>query len=216
MGVSEIVGFVTGAVCVWLAVRQNIWTYPIGIVNNVAFAVLFLGSGLYAGAGLQVVYLGLAGLSWYWWVRGGSGHTPLPVRRTPAAGWVAAAVGVVAATVALRVVLATWTDSPAPTADALTTALSLAAQLMMGRKWLGNWAVWIVADVIFVGLYASQGLWLTAALYAGFIGLCVQGARTWRRDLGATATADPAESADQANPTDPADPTAADAVPARA
>ena len=189
MSVSEIVGFVTGAVCVWLAVRQNIWTYPIGIVNNVAFAVLFVGSGLYAGAGLQVVYLGLAVLSWYWWVRGGSGHGRLPVRRTPRAGWVAAALAVAVGTVLLRLALSAWTDSTAATADALTTALSLVAQLMMGRKWLGSWAVWIVADVIFVGLYVSQGLWLTAVLYAGFIGLCLQGVAAWRRDL---APAEPA------------------------
>ena len=205
VSVSEVIGFVTGAVCVWFAVRQNIWTYPIGIVNNIAFVVLFLGAGLYAGAGLQVVYLGLAVLSWYWWVRGGSEHGPLPVRATPAAGWAGAAIGVVVGTAVLRIALSTWTDSPAPTADALTTALSLVAQLMMGRKWLGNWAVWIVADVVFVGLYASQGLWLTAALYAGFIGLCVQGAVTWRHDLHALDARHAPDAAD-----------VADAEPARA
>jgi len=135
-------------------------------------------------------------LSWYWWVRGGSGHGRLPVRRTPRAGWVAAALAVAVGTVLLQLALSAWTDSTAATADALTTALSLVAQLMMGRKWLGSWAVWIVADVIFVGLYVSQGLWLTAVLYAGFIVLCVQGAVTWRRDLDPTQA--PADAADTA------------------
>ena len=66
--------------------------------------------------------------------------------------------------------------SAAPFWDSLTTSLSLVAQLMLGRKWLGSWAVWIVTDVLLVGLYASQGLYLTAVLYALFIGLCVHGA----------------------------------------
>lgn len=189
MSVEEVVGFVTGALCVWLAVRQNVWTFPIGIVNNVVYAVLFSGAGLYAGAGLQVVYLVLGALGWYWWVRGGPDAGRLGVRRTPAWGWVAAVLGALAASGLLVVVLDRWTDSELVVADAVTTGLSLAAQLMMGRKWLGSWAFWIVADVLFVALYASQGLWLTAALYAGFIGLCVAGLREWRRDLAGGAGA---------------------------
>ena len=56
MSVEEILGFITGAACVWLAVRQNVWTFPVGLANNVVFLVLFTGTGLYANAGLQVVY----------------------------------------------------------------------------------------------------------------------------------------------------------------
>jgi nicotinamide mononucleotide transporter len=198
MSIEEVVGFVTGALCVGLAVRQNVWTFPIGIVNNVVYAVLFLGAGLYAGAGLQVVYLVLGALGWFWWVRGGTGAGRLRVQRTPGWGWVAAVTGAVAASGALVLVLDRWTDSELVVADAVTTGLSLTAQLMMGRKWLGSWAFWIVADVLFVALYASQGLWLTAVLYAGFIGLCVAGVREWRRDLAGGGDGDgPAGSAGQ-------------------
>ena len=59
----------------------------------------------------------------------------------------------------------------------------LVAQVMLGRKWLGSWSVWIGTDIVLVGLYASQGLVLTAVLYAGFIGLCALGWRDWRRAL---------------------------------
>ena len=83
MSVEEIIGFATGALCVWLAVRQNVWTFPIGIVNNIVYAILFTSTGLYAGATLQVIYLGLGALGWFWWVRGGSGGGTLAVRPTP-------------------------------------------------------------------------------------------------------------------------------------
>lgn len=79
--------------------------------------------------------------------------------------------------------LSRHTDSTVPVGDALTTALSLVAQVMLNRKWIGNWVVWIVADALYVALYATKGLWLTAALYAGFIGLCLIGLRSWRREL---------------------------------
>lgn len=183
MSVTEVLGFATGALCVWLTVRQSVWNFPVGIANDVAFGVLSLTAGLYAGAALQVVYLVLAVLGWRWWLHGGSQGGPLLVQRTPARGWVYAVAGTLLGTVALEQVLARWTDSPAPALDALTTSLSLVAQLMLDRKWLGNWAVWIVADVLFVALYASQGLWLAALLYAGFVALCVQGAQEWGASL---------------------------------
>ena len=189
MSAAEIIGFATGAVCVWLAVRQNVWTFPIGIVNNVVYAVLFTSTGLYAGATLQVVYLVLGALGWFWWVRGGSDGGTLVVRPTPRLAWVLGAVAAVALTFTLIWVLSTWMDSTAPVLDSVTTSLSLVAQLMLGRKWIGNWLVWIVADVIFVGMYLSLGLYLTALLYTGFIAMCVVGLRDWRREQRARSQA---------------------------
>lgn len=184
MNPLEVVGVVTGAASVWLAARQRVANFPVGIANNLAFLALFAGAGLYAGAGLQVVYIVLAALGWWWWTHGRSDQG-LVVRRTPSVAWVVILPACVLVTGLLWVLLAR-TDSPAPFLDALTTATSLAAQLMLGRKWLGNWAVWIVTDVLLVGLYLSQGLWLTALLYAGFIVLCLDGARRWRAALVST------------------------------
>ncbi|NCT90165.1 nicotinamide mononucleotide transporter [Cellulomonas sp. APG4] len=190
----EILGFVTGAVCVWLAARENVWTFPVGIANNVVFAVLFVGSGLYAGAALQVVYLVLGVLGWWWWVRGGEDRGPLTVRTAPRWAWPVAVVAALTATAVLTWVLGTWTDSTVPFWDGLTTGLSLVAQLMLNRKWIGTWYVWILTDVLLVGLYVGLGLYVTAALYLLFIGLCVHGLRTWRRAaaVGAAADATPA------------------------
>ena len=42
---TELAGFATGALCVWLVVRRNIWTFPVGIANNVFFIILFLQVG---------------------------------------------------------------------------------------------------------------------------------------------------------------------------
>jgi nicotinamide mononucleotide transporter len=61
--------------------------------------------------------------------------------------------------------------------------MSLAAQIMLSRKWIGNWFVWIAADVIYVVLYAAKDLWLTSVLYAVFLGLCLVGLRQWRAEL---------------------------------
>src|SRR3954462_2197559 len=82
MSGTEIAGFATGAVSVWLYVRQNVWAWPLGIANSVFWLVLFWASRLYLDAGLQLVYIGLGGAGWYWWVRGGERPGELPVVRT--------------------------------------------------------------------------------------------------------------------------------------
>lgn len=177
----EIAGFVTGALCVWLVVRRNIWNFAVGMANNVFFGVLFLQVGLYAEAWLQVVYFVLGAIGWYWWLHGGADRTQLVVRRTPLWAWAAVAAFIALGTWLLWLVLTSHTDSTVPVPDALTTALSLGAQLMLNRKWIGNWLLWITADVIYIGLYIHKELYLTAALYCLILALCVTGLLQWRR-----------------------------------
>ncbi len=183
MSPTEVAGFVTGAICVWLAVRQNVWTFPIGILNNVAFFVLFLGAGLYADMWLQVFYAVVAVHGWWSWLRGGPQHSALRVTSTPRWGWPVVTLAITVGTVAAWWLLTRHTDSTVPVADGLTTAMSVVAQVMLNRKWIGNWLVWIAADAIYIWLYALKGLWLTSLLYAGFLALCVIGLRQWRSAL---------------------------------
>ncbi|MBC7211112.1 MAG: nicotinamide mononucleotide transporter, partial [Pseudomonas sp.] len=78
--------------------------------------------------------------------------------------------------------MAHWTDAAQPWLDAALTGFSLVAQLWMAQKRLQCWALWVVVDVIFVGLFLYKGLYLTAALYALFTLIAVRGWLEWRRD----------------------------------
>ena len=194
LGLTEVLGFVTGAWCVWLLVEENIWNWPIGIANNAFYVVVFLRARLFADMSLQVVYIVLSLIGWYLWLRGGSGHTRLAVQRTHWREGAVIAVAVVAATFAGHRFLHTIHDS-APFLDALTTAMSLAAQYMLTRKLIENWMLWITVDVIYVGLYTSRSLPLTAVLYAIFLTMCVAGLLQWRRSLAAAERGENAENA---------------------
>lgn len=181
-GLTETLGFVTGAACVYLVVKENVWNFPVGIANNVFFLALFAGARLYGDAALQVVYVALGLQGWYLWLRGGRGHTALAVSRAPRRLLAGVAVFVVAGTAALTPALRAAGDS-APLLDALTTVLSLAAQYLLNRKVIENWLLWITADVLYVYLYLARGLQLTAVLYFVFLCLCVAGLLSWRRTL---------------------------------
>lgn len=176
----QVLGFISGAICVLLAGLRNIWTYPIGIVSNIVLFVVFIGAGLYAAAGLQIVYLAMGVHGWWRWSRGVEQSREY-VADTPRRVWVWLVVAGLVGTAVLVWVLVSFTDSTLAVADAATTAASLVAQYMLNRKWIQNWFVWIGVDVVFIGLSIAAGLWVIAALYALFIGLCVFGFTSWRR-----------------------------------
>ena len=182
-GMTEALGFVTGALCVYLVVRENVWNFPVGIANSAFFLVLFAGARLYGDAALQIVYIALGFQGWYLWLRGGEGRTPLRVERAPRRLLAAVAAFVAAATAGLTLLFRYVNDS-APFLDAFTTALSLGAQYLLNRKAVENWWLWMTADVLYIYLYFSRGLHLTAVLYFVFLCLCVAGLRGWLRTMG--------------------------------
>lgn len=175
----EVLGFTTGAVCVVLAVRRNVWTYPIGLANNLVFIGLFAAHGLYATTGLQVVFAGLAIHGWLRWTRGAEQDSEY-IGSIPRRAVLPLGLAGLAAAAVLTWVLTGFTDSTIALPDAAATAGSLAAQYMLNRKWIQNWLVWLAVDLGYVWLYAVSGLLLTSVLYAGFAVLCVTGYLSWR------------------------------------
>ncbi|MBK9795452.1 MAG: nicotinamide mononucleotide transporter [Holophagaceae bacterium] len=186
----EVFGFITGAACVALLVRQNIWNWPIGIANNLVFIVLFYRTGLYADVGLQGFYIAISLYGWWSWLHGGRDHGALQVARVRPLVAALLAGAVIGLTALLAWLLRRYTNSTVPVLDSLITALSLVAQFMMTRKWLENWLVWITANCLSVGLLIYKGLYVTSALYLVYQVLCVLGWIEWRRALRAGADQD--------------------------
>src|SRR3569833_4541483 len=150
---AEVLGFSTGAINVWLVVRQHIANWPIGIANVILLGLIFLDGGLYADAGLQVVYVVLQAWGWWQWRCGGQDRPELDTRGTSRTDWLALTVAGIVATALLTWILSTWTDSTVPFWDALTTTISLAATYGQSRKLLESWWLWFVVVLFFVLLF---------------------------------------------------------------
>jgi nicotinamide mononucleotide transporter len=184
--VLEAASFVTGAVCVWLTVRESVWNFPISLVNVTTFAVVYFRAALFADAGLQVVYFVLTAIGWYLWCCGGANRTPLRIKRASSRE-----LGIVVACGALLAVCLWWllgrVGGASPVWDGTTTALSLCAQWLLNRKRIENWWFWIAADLIYVPLYAWKGLYLTSVLYGVFLCMCIVGVTQWRASMAQPA-----------------------------
>lgn len=185
MNVYEVAGVLFGIVSVFLTVRESIWCWPTGIVNVALFVIVFHDAKLYADMGLQVVYLALCVFGWYEWLHGGTQRSALYVSRAPRPVILGLALAAVALSVLLGRFLSRATDASLPFWDASTTSFSLVGQALLTRKWIENWIVWIVVDLVYVGMYVYKQLYPTAALYSVFLALALLGLKEWNAALPA-------------------------------
>lgn len=176
----EVAAFALALGMVVCNIRQLHWGWPLAALSSLLYLALFWRDRLYGYAGLQVFFALMALWGWAQWLRGRLADGALLRARRMAPSQLAAAA---AATALLWPLLALFlrhfTDSDVPWWDALPSAASIVATVLLGRKFIENWPAWIVINLVSIGLFAHKGLWLTVLLYALLSALAVAGWRAW-------------------------------------
>ena len=183
----ELISFVLSVITVALNIRQNHWAWLFAIISSAAYGIVFYGARLYGDMGLQLVFIVVSVWGWYQWLHGGEGHQKLPVTTLNVRGWVHALLAWMIGFALLATFLSKLTNTDVPHIDGFLPAGSLVGQVLLSRKKVENWHVWIAVDVLYVGLYLYKGLTLTAILYALFCVMAVVGLLSWRRAARAPA-----------------------------
>ncbi|WP_181304484.1 nicotinamide riboside transporter PnuC [Rufibacter sp. XAAS-G3-1] len=181
--VTEVVGVMTGLLCVWLAARQNIWTFPTALISVTLYIVIFYDARLYADMGLQVMFAGLNFYGWYLWLYKGNKREERPVTKMTSSQWGWLLLFVPLFTLGLGSYLHYNTNADLAYWDAATTAVSLGAQWLMSRKKLENWLIWMAVDAVYVPIYIYKELYLTAVLYFLYLALAWWGYVDWKKSL---------------------------------
>ena len=187
----EWVAAILSAISVYLSARERIWSWPTAIVSVAMYGFIFARSGLYSDAGLQLFFGAISIYGWYEWLHGGPRHGRLHVSRATRRVWLAALGFGVVFWLALGALTSRLQGVSLPYLDAGLTTVSIIAQIMMTRKILENWVLWILVDIVYVPMYAYKNLYPTAGLYAVFLVLAVMGYVEWRRSLARDRQAAP-------------------------
>jgi nicotinamide mononucleotide transporter len=181
MHLVELIATLFGLACVWLYVRENIWSWPTGLIQVCLYTWIFYDARLYSDFLLQIVYIVLQIYGWYHWLRGGAKSDSLPVTKLARPWWIAWIVVAAAGTIALGYLMHRYTNAALPYWDAAITSLSLVAQFLLARKILENWLFWIAVDLLAIGVYWYKGLFITTGLYSVFLVMAVMGWMAWRK-----------------------------------
>jgi nicotinamide mononucleotide transporter len=185
LGLVELFGTIFSAICVYLAIKHNMWTWFFGALGVILFGYLFLQFGLYSDAGLQILFfLPMQLVGFIMWRRAATkSENKHVVLSLTLLQFALIGVGILGAAGLNGYLIATLTTGASfPYIDALTTWMSIAAQLLMIAKYRESWILWVTMDVIAIGVYYAKGLIVTSGLYVLFLVLATVGGFAWYRD----------------------------------
>lgn len=181
----ETLGFIFGVACVALNAMENIWGWPTGLVSVGIYIYIFYDAHLYADVILNIFFFITGVYGWYHWLTGGEEKDDLPITGSTAKDWgIYILIGILGL-LAIGFFFDTFTDADLAYWDAYTTSFSLVAQVLMARKKIENWLIWIAVDVIAVGIYWYKDLRLTALMFFIYLILATLGYFNWKRKMNA-------------------------------
>ncbi len=194
-------GLISGLLCVWLLIRENVLTFPIGLFYAVVTVVVMARNQLYADVLLNVYYVLMNAYGWYFWTYGlKEPAEAVRQKHPPRITWMPApyrwpvAATILAGSGAMGWYFASYTDAALPYPDSFTTVTSFVAMWMSARKYLESWGLWLIVNILTVVLYLYKAaddsqLYLYAVLYGVYIVMAFQGWFSWRRRMLADAPA---------------------------
>ena len=189
--VLEFLGLVFGLLTVWFLIKQNILTWPAGIIYVLISFVVFWKIQLYGDFILHIFFLVLNIYGWYYWIYGRKKDdkelevTTLSLRAN------IILAGVTIAGVALfgyfleqlPHLINGLHPAALPYWDATTSILSVTGMWLTTRKKIENWYYWLVVDILATGIYIYKGIYFYALLYAVYIFLVAFGLMEWRKSM---------------------------------
>ena len=180
MNIVEIFGLCTGTLSIALLIKQNIWTWPIGIAYTLASLYVFFTAKLYADFTLHIFFLIMSAYGWYYWLRGKNSYdSELPVSRESKK---VLAYSIVICFFAVNFsgnLFSTYTDADLPYLDNTTSILSILAIWLQSRKKIESWILWLIIDMLSVGIYFYKELYFYSLLYSVYIAMAFLGYVTW-------------------------------------
>ncbi len=175
----EAVAVALGVAYILLAIRQHRACWIAGGLSTALYIFIFYEAGLPLQSALQLIYVGQSVYGWIAW--GPEGTAAARPHSRPLRFHLMALAAVVAATAISATLLDRFTTTEAPIADSLGTWASVFATWLLARRCIETWFWWTVVDCGLAALFASQGLWPTAALYLAYSGLAIAGWLSWRK-----------------------------------
>ena len=177
----EIAGAVIGLLYLYLEYRASVYLWPVGVIMPLFYIYIFFVSRFYADMGINIYYLFASIYGWIRWNKSASQEQSLAISHMPYRYWGVALLALSILFAGIAWILIRFTDSPVPFGDSFTTALSIVAMWMLANKYIEQWGLWIIVNVVSCALYAWKGLYPTALLYVVYSIVPVFGYFKWKQ-----------------------------------
>lgn len=185
---TEFIGTIFGLNAVWLATRQKIVSWPLGMISVACFFVLLFQVQLYSGMFLQAFFFFSNIYGWIIWSKQLSADeapTVLSSKWRWLTTFIILLTTLVVGLLMQQLPLLFPAIFPKPASqvyyDAFIAIASIAGQVMLTRRVFDNWFVWLIVNAVSVFVFFRQGLYLLAIEYVVFLLLAIKGMIDWKK-----------------------------------
>ncbi|MEM8867154.1 MAG: nicotinamide riboside transporter PnuC [Verrucomicrobiota bacterium] len=180
---TEWIGVASGLLAVWLSIKEKVLTWPLYIICYLSYALLSWEVKLYPFLGMNLIFIGLSAYGWRKWSRTDQPETAdQQIEHCPKQAWLWISILCLVSTIGFGTLFDQY-GAYLAYADAFAASVALSAQWMLGRRYLETWALWILSDIIYIGLWSAQAYWPTVGLFGIFIILAIKGYREWHQTI---------------------------------
>ena len=199
----DITTTILGLLYILLEVKASIWLWLVGFLMQTLGIVLYYQKGLYGDCGMEFYYLAMTVYGFLTWKYGrilfrkkakadaSSDVSPrtenikaeLPITHFPKNKILPWLIGIAALWMGIYLLLVFFTNSNVPLADSFTTALSVVGIWALAHKYLEQWYIWIVVDIVTSVLYFYKDIPFKASLYALYVVIAFFGVIRWKRQM---------------------------------
>ncbi|MHA3083565.1 nicotinamide riboside transporter PnuC [Acinetobacter sp. ANC 3791] len=177
----EIFSVIISLIGVGLTILRNMWCWPFNMLAYILYGYLFFTYQLYGEVILQIFFSVMNLYGFYVWMKGKQVDHDIKIEPLAFSKIILQLIVSAIAGLAFGLILKNFTNAAVPMLDAQLAAFSLLATYWTSRKHIATWVLWVVVDIIYVGMFIYKDLYLTAGLYAAFVVMAAYGWYQWLR-----------------------------------
>lgn len=149
-----IIAALTGVVCVVLTGMGKISSYIFGMINTILYAYIAFQAKYYGEVMLNLLYfVPMNVVGWFLWKHNMNQKSKEVIKKRMPIKWqfivmIASAIGVYLYGFILRIL-----GGQLPFVDSMSTVLSVVAQILCVKRFMEQWIIWIIVDVVTVVMW---------------------------------------------------------------
>ena len=181
----EYVAVISGISSVWFSKKENIWVYPVGLINTTIYIYLSAKASLFGESAVNGYYTIMSLYGWWRWLQKNQSGSDYQLKISFSdRRWITLQITFfvtlfILIYAALFFLKENFYADAVPWADSLATASAFTGMWLMTRKKVESWYWWILTNIISVPLYIYKGYSLTGIYYFILLILAIAGLREW-------------------------------------
>lgn len=168
---------ILGLLYIFLIYLKNYWGWIFGIISSLFFIKICIENNLFVQSFLQLIYVILGIYGFFNWK-----NSETQIQTLSQKTRVLYLLSYILISIILGFILG-FTNQKAPFLDSFIGVFGILATYLTIQKFVENWIIWIVINMLSILLFMQQELYFSSILFALYLFVSILGYINWQRSI---------------------------------